>query len=258
MINNELHKKPVALDRVMHRNLRLRTDVNPLKAVAQLNAAFLTAAEFGDACKEYPILFLRAGTHANGKPQVAPVAVMGLTPGENLFIEKRENGDLGWRGRYTPAMLRAYPFTMAQVEQDRWAVCIDDAWAGWSREEGRELFDDKGEPTPFLAEMRGFVEQLEAEIERTRAAGERLLELGLLQDKRFDATLPDGSPLSVDGFLGVNEERLNQLTDAEIVELHRNGLLGVIATHQVSLGNMRALIERRLVQNTETINIKVQ
>lgn len=252
MINHELHKKPVALDRVAHRSLKLRTDVNPLQAVAHLNAAFVTAAEFGDACKEYPILFLRAGTHPNGKAQVAPVAVMGLTPGENLFIEKRADGELGWRGRYTPAMLRAYPFTMAQVEADKWAVCIDESWAGWSQTEGRELFDDKGEPSAFMNEMRSFVEQIEAEVERTRQAGERLLEMGLLQDKRFDATLPDGSPLSVDGFMGVDEESLNKLTDAQIIELHRSGLLGVVATHQISLSNMRGLIERRLAQAKPT------
>jgi hypothetical protein len=246
MINNELHKKPAALDRVQHRNLKLRTDVSPLLAAVGLNAAFLTAAEFGDACKEFPILFLRAGTHANGKPQVAPVAVLGLSQGENLFIEQGEGGALSWRGRYTPAILRAYPFTMAQADKDQWLVCIDESWAGWSTTEGRELFDDKGEPTPFLSDMRSFVEQVEAEIERTRVVGERLLELGLLQDKRFDATLPDGTPLTVDGFLGVDEERLGKLGDAEVLELHRNGLLGVIATHQVSLGNMRALIERRL------------
>lgn len=254
MINHELHKKPVALDRIAHRNLKLRTDVNPLQAVAHLNAAFLTAAEFGDACKEYPILFLRAGTHPNGKAQVAPVAVMGLTPGENLFIEKGANGELSWRGRYTPAMLRAYPFTMAQVEADKWAVCIDESWAGWSQTEGRELFDDKGEPSGFMNEMRSFVEQVEAEVERTRLAGERLLEMGLLQDKRFDATLPDGSPLSVDGFMGVDEESLNKLTDAQIIELHRSGLLGVVATHQISLSNMRGLIERRLAQATPAVS----
>ena len=250
MINHELHKKPVALDRIAHPNLKLRTDVNPLQAVAHLNSPFLTAAEFGDACKEYPILFLRAGTHPNGKAQVAPVAVMGLTPGENLFIEKGANGELSWRGRYTPAMLRAYPFTMAQVEADKWAVCIDESWAGWSQTEGRELFDDKGEPSAFMNEMRSIVEQIEAEVERTRQAGERLLEMGLLQDKRFDATLPDGSPLSVDGFMGVDEESLNKLTDAQIIELHRSGLLGVVATHQISLSNMRGLIERRLAQAT--------
>jgi hypothetical protein len=248
MINSELHKKPAVLDRNLHRDLKLRLEFNPLLASGTMNAAFLTAAEFGDACKEYAILFLRAGTLANGKAQVAPVAVLGLSPGENLFLQQDADGAVRWNGRYVPALFRAYPFTLAQVDADQWAVCIDESWSGWSRTEGRPLFDDEGQPTPFLAEMRRFVEQVEAEVERTRAAGERLMELGLLQDKRFDATLPDGSPMSVDGFLAVDEKRMSELSDAEIVELHRSGLLGMLATHQVSMGNMRILLERRVAE----------
>lgn len=252
MINSELHKQPVALDRVEHRSLRLREDVNILLAATAMNSVFLTAAEFGDACKEFPILFLHAGTNAAGKPQVAPVAVMGLGPGENLFVETFEGGTMAWRAHYMPAMLRAYPFTMAQVDKSQWVVCIDRAWGGWSTEQGRALFDAQGEPTPYLNEMRGFVEQLETEVERTRAAGERLLELNLLQDKRFEAKMPDGTPITVDGFLAVDEKRLSALTDAEIVELQRGGLLSVLLTHQVSMTNMRALLERRMALTGQT------
>lgn len=246
MINSELHKQPVLLDRNGHRGLRLNTQMSPVAASVQMNSVFLTAAEFGDACKEFPILFLRAGANAAGKPQVAPVAVLGLKPGENLFVEHTADGLPRWNGRYVPAILRTYPFTMVQTQENEWSVCIDRGWAGWSESEGEALFTDAGEPTPFLEDMRRFVERVEAEVERTRQAGERLLELGLLQEKRFDATLPDGSPLSVDGFLAIDEERFNQLGDAEILELHRTGLLGVLTTHQISLGNMRQMIERRM------------
>ena len=246
MINSELHKQPVALDRNEHRNLKLRPDHNPLGAARHLNAIFLTMSEFGDACRDMPILFLRAGTSAEGKTQIAPVAVLGLAPGENLFIDAQADGQLQWNGNYLPAMLSAYPFAMGQLTPDQWAVCIDRSFAGWSEDEGRALFDDQGEPTPFLAGLRDFVETFENEAQRTRLGGERLMDLGLLEEKRFDATLPDGTPLGVDGFLAVNEKRLNELTDAEAVELHRNGLLGVLFTHQVSMKNMRTLIQRRV------------
>ena len=245
MINQELHKQPQLLDRNEHRQLRLRTGLNTLGAARQMNAAFLTVAEFGDACKEFPILFLRAG-EVDGKAQVAPVAVLGMKPAENLFIESLNDGAQRWRARYVPALLRSYPFTMARTSGDSWAVAIDRSWEGFSETEGERLFDDQGEPTPYLSQVREFVERVETEVERTRQAGERLMALGLLQDKRFDATLPDGSPMVVDGFLAVDEEKLAQLGDAEVLELHRQGLAGVIFAHQVSLSNMRALLERRL------------
>ena len=84
MINPELHKKPMALDRVAHRNLKIRRDQSALDGAAGLNAFFVTFAEFADACKEYPILFLRAGQDDQGRDLVAPVTVFGIQKGENL------------------------------------------------------------------------------------------------------------------------------------------------------------------------------
>lgn len=243
MINAELHRQPAALDRTQHKNLKLRRDVNHLAAAAGLNAFFLTGTEFADACKVYPILFLPAGKDASGKAQAAPVAVFGLKPGENLFWQ-----DGGWDASYVPAMLRAYPFTLAKVQDEQFAVCFDAAAPGLSTEQGEPLFDEQGEATALLKDVHQFTQQIEVEAERTRLACVKLLEMGLLVPKRFDAKLSDGSPLSVDGFLMLDENKLNKLGDADIAMLQRSGLLGLLHAHQISLGNMRPLIERRLAR----------
>lgn len=245
MINPELHKKPVALDRVLHRSLKLRTEVPNIEVAAELNSMFITATEFGEVCKEYPILFLRAGTDAQGQAQVAPVAVFGLARGENLYIN-RQAAPATWRARYVPAMVRAYPFTMARLGQDQYAVAIDESWSGWSQTEGQALFDEQGEATPYLAGLKTFIERVEDDVEMTRRIGLRLMSLKLLQDRRFDATLPDGSKFTVDGFLSVDEKRLGELPDAEVLELHRSGLLGLLHAHMLSLSNMATLMERRM------------
>lgn len=249
MIIQELHKKPATLDRIGHRTLRIRTELNTLHAAAGMNNILLTMAEFADACREYPILFLRAGNDPAGKAQVAPVAVFGLAQGENLFVPREADGSIApatrWQARYVPAVLRSYPFTMAKLDATQLAMCIDESWSGWSQTEGQPLFDEQGHATDYLEKLRVFTEQIEGEVERTRLAGIRLMELGLLQDRRLDATLPDGSTLTLDGFLALDEKRWAELTDAEILELHKNGLLVVLQMHQLSLGNMRALLDRR-------------
>jgi hypothetical protein len=74
-------------------------------------------------------------------------------------------------------------------------------------------------------------------------AGALLVEKDLLRDMRFDATLPDGSKLGVDGFLTIDEQKLSALSDADVLMLSRNGLLGLIHAHQISLGNMGRLVE---------------
>lgn len=238
MINPELHKDPVALDRVAHRDLKVRRDHNPLEAAAGLNAFFITAAEFIDACRDYPLLFLPAGKDANGKDLCAPVAVFGLKKGENLFWRQGR-----WDARYVPALLRAYPFAMAPTQERQFVVCVDQSSPMLSRDEGEPLFDGDGKPTPYLEDLREFVEKIEVEVDRTRAAGRRLLELGLLQPRRFDASLPDGSPLTIDGFLGVDEEKLAKLPDEQALELQRSGLLALLHFHLASLRNMTRMLE---------------
>ena len=83
--------------------------------------------------------------------------------------------------------------------------------------------------------------------------GRALIDLDLLQTMRFDATLPDGKTLTVDGFLAVDEKRLADLAHAKVVELHKNGVLGLIHAHLFSLGLMRALVERRLARATARV-----
>lgn len=241
MIHPSLHKNPVALDRDEHRTLRVRQDHADVSHTAALNSMFLTAVEFADACKEYPIVFVRAGTDPQTqKPDIAPVAVFGLTPDENLFADGTQ-----WRADYVPAVLRAYPFAMAQLNEQNYAVCIAREWPGFSETEGTPLFDADGAPTAYLKDMQQFLEKLELEVQRTRLVGQKLVELELLRDMRFDATLPDGNKLTVDGFLAIDEAKFAALPDDKVLELHRSGILGLINAHQLSLGNMTRLIQRR-------------
>ena len=237
MINENLHKQAVALDRVKHRHTKLSLTARDLSGVAGLNAFFVAGTEFTDACKEYPVVWVKAG-EVNGKPQVAPIAVFGLVAGQNLCLANN-----AWRVRYVPAALRLYPFGLARVAADQMVVCIDESWAGFNTEEGEALFNADGEPSEFTLNVQKQLENFENEVERTRLAGDVLVAKGLLRDMRFDATLPDGNKLSVDGFLTVDDDKLAALSDAEVVELSRNGLLGMIHAHQISLGNMARLVE---------------
>lgn len=237
MINENLHKKVVALDRVKHRDLKLDLNARDLSTVKGLNAFFLAGTEFSDACKDYPVVWVAAGNDESGKPQVAPIAVFGLQAGQNLCID-----DNGWRVRYVPAVLRLYPFALARVGPTEMVVCFDEAWTGFGNQ-GQELFNAQGEPSEFVVNVQKQLENFEVEVERTRLAGALLMEKGLLRDMRFDATLPDGKKLTVDGFLTIDEEKLNKLSDADILTFSRNGLMGLIHAHQISLSNMTRLVE---------------
>lgn len=238
MINQNLHKQAVALDRVKHRSLKLDVAAKDLSTVKGLNAFFVAGGEFGDACKDYPVVFVNAGQDEGGKALVAPIAVFGLRTGENLCIE----GD-DWRVRYVPAALRLYPFAMARIENEQLLVCIDESWKGFNSVEGQALFNEQGEPSEFTQQVQQQLEAFEADIDRTRQACSVLLEKGLLREMRFDATLPDGQQLAVDGFLTIDDDKMRALSDNDLLALARSGLLGLIHAHQLSLSNMTRLVE---------------
>ena len=246
MIVTNLHKEPVALDNVLQRDLRLKNELNAIPKLAPFTSFMVSISEFGDAALSFPILFVRAAPDALGNDTVAPVAVFGLKPGENLFAME---GGTKWDAGYVPAMLRAYPFTMTRIEgSDRWAIVFDNTWEGMSRTEGLPLFNEKGEATDLLNNVHKFVQDLETDLERTRQFCAALLEMKLLKPMRFDATLANGEALSVDGFMTADEEAISKLPDAQIATMYRNGMLSLLGIHSASLNNMRRLLDRRILQ----------
>ncbi|MBM3368431.1 MAG: SapC family protein, partial [Betaproteobacteria bacterium] len=66
------------------------------------NAIPISYTEFGPVSRDYPIVFTSADQGAN----FAPMAVLGLTAGENLYY-----GNGAWSaGLYVPAYARRVPF----------------------------------------------------------------------------------------------------------------------------------------------------
>lgn len=241
MSNPPMYGELLPLDREVHKNLKLDTTMSVLPQTAVQNSVFLAAVEFGDACKEFPIVFVRVSTPAaNEKPEVAPLAVLGLRQGSNVFLD----GDK-WAGNYVPAYIRRYPFAMARLDGDQnsIAVCFDHKWAGFNTETGEALFKD-GEATEFLQNARGFLENFEQESERTRLICKLLVDLDLLQDMRFEATLPDGEKIDVEGFLALDEKKYAELPDDKVLHLHRNGLIALLEMHRLSLSNMNRLVNK--------------
>src|SRR5688572_20280445 len=238
MIHPELHTNPVALDRQQHRLMRFKREGDDNSRFTALNSMFVVVGEFGEACKEYPLVWIEAGQDAQGVRQVAPIAVFGLVKGQNLCLDGG-----AWRTAYMPVALRMYPFALARSSDVQYALCHDANSTRLSVTEGEALFDAAGNPSAFLLDVQRQLEQVELEVERTRQMGLELLRLDLLREMRFEATLPEGGSVSVEGFLTIDEKRFGELPDAEVVKLHKSGMLGLVHAHRLSLSNMRRLAQ---------------
>jgi hypothetical protein len=251
MIHPELHSNPVALDRQQHRLMRFKREGDDNARFTALNSMFVVVGEFGEACKEYPLVWIEAGQDAQGVRQVAPIAVFGLVKGQNLCIDGG-----AWRTAYLPVALRMYPFALARSGDAQYAVCHDANSTRLSVTEGEALFDAEGNPSAFLLDLQRQLEQVEMEVERTRQMGLELLRLDLLREMRFEATLPDGASVGVEGFLTIDEKRFADLPDAEVIKLHKSGVLSLVHAHRLSLSNMRRLAQWHAQRNATSTQSK--
>lgn len=236
-----LYKKPRLLDRSADAGKKL-APLTDYRVASEMNGMLLTAVEFIDACREYVIAFVTSGEKpAEGsKPEYSPIVMLGLRNEENLFVR----ADGSWDARYVPAFLRRYPLAYARTQDNQLSVMVDEAYSGFGAAEGQLLVQEGGEPAPALQEMMKFLDMFEQEAQRTRAMCQQLAELDLLVPRELNGNLPDGQKVSVAGFSVVDEEKLRTLSDAKVVELHRNGMLGLLQSHLISLGNHQRLFER--------------
>lgn len=241
MNDNGLYVTPVWLDPAFHRNLKIGP-LEDFSVAAGMHAAYLTANEFPQASVELPIVFVRtAPRDAAGGGTVSPIVLLGVVPGENLQVE-----DGRWMARYIPSSIRRYPFLSSGVvngEPSR--VLVDIAWKGLSETAGVPLFEADDKPSPTLQAVLDYLRRFEQDVENTQALCRRIVELDLLKPMKADLTLGDGSMLTVDGFEVIEDEKLQALPDAQVIELHRSGMLALMQLQLLSLSNMRHMVDRK-------------
>ncbi len=199
-----------------------------------INSVPLVAAELPHAAREYTVVFADAGE------TVVPVAILGIKDNENLYVT--EEGK--WDAKYIPAFVRRYPFVFSQSE-NKYTLCIDESWEGCNQEgRGERLIDEQGERTAYLERLMGFLQDYQQNTQRTTFYGNKLKELGLLEQKAATFTLADGKKVSLKGFMAVNREKLNALPAETLHELAQTGALEVTYAHLLSMNNLSLMVDR--------------
>lgn len=208
-----------------------------------VNAAPLVLGEFQASAGEYAIVF----AEAEGKP--IPAALFGVAADSNAFVDAEGN----WAGTYVPAFLRRWPFVFSSSEGgETLTLCIDETAPGFNREgRGERLFDADGEPTVFTNRMLQFLQEYQAQHQRTRAFCERLQELDLLQPVEARLELGASGPRTLTGMRIVNREKLRALTAEQLAEFMRNDWLGLIYVHLFSLRALERLREKAMTAMSE-------
>ncbi len=223
---------PVALERHRHKKVRNTTQFD---YAAGFHIAYVTVHEFARAAATYPIVFLE------DKPNdgFRPVVLLGLQPGENLFL----GADGAWNASYIPAMIRRYPFALSKgTEENRFVVCVDEASTLLSDTEGAPMFDEKGEPTQVIENVKRYLSELQQMDMLTQQFSHFLLSNNLLTplNMRVNAT---AQARNITGCYVINEERLNAFSDALFLEVRAKGFLPAMYAHLMSLPQIERLVQ---------------
>jgi SapC protein len=236
MASPQFYEHPVALNAKTHLNLRIKPADEGLRFSGKTNSVLLAGIEFPEASKHFPIVFAKVGAN-----QVLPMALLGFRDQENLFVDAGGR----WKGEYVPAYIRRYPFVLANGgDGKKMTVCIDESFPGFGADEGQALFNAKGEPTDYLKGVLAFLQDYQAQIERTDLFLKRLREFGLLTDVAANVKLPSGESYSLQGLMMVDERKLQALPDDKALQLFRSGELAWIYSHLLSIGNFARLLGR--------------
>jgi len=223
---------PVALERHRHKKVRNTTQFD---YASRFHIAYVTMHEFARAAATYPIVFLE------DKPNdgFRPVVLMGLQAGENLFV----GPDGAWGASYIPAMIRRYPFALSKSpEEGRFVVCVDEGSSLLSDTEGAALFDEQGQPTQVIENVKRYLAELQQMDQMTQDFTRFLQSQNLLTplNMRVNAAT---QARNITGCYVINEERLNSFSDNLFLELRAKGYLPAIYAHLMSLPQIERLVQ---------------
>ncbi|MBB3169554.1 SapC family protein [Simiduia aestuariiviva] len=202
-----------------------------------VNSVPLTAVEFFSAAESFPVVFTKNGDN------VLPLAVMGVKPEQNLFI----NEEGKFTANYLPAFFRRYPFVFSSNDEGKnFLLCIDETYAGCSPDgKGERLFDDEGKQTEYLGKVLDFLKEYQMNFARTQSFCARLQEWDLLEPMEAQFTPNDGGEkIRLGGFLAVSRDKLKALDSDKLAELMKNDGMELIFTHLQSLRKFRELIAK--------------
>ena len=206
----------------------------------QLNAIPISYTEFSVACRDYPLVF----TSGDKGQTYAPVAVLGLTNGENLFL-----ADGGWgKNVYVPAYVRRYPFCMARVtldnvEQADRLICVEKTFLD---DKGEAMFDAEGKALPKWQPIEKLLQEYEADLERSREMSGILSDYALLEPFAMQAQTKAGAAMNLTGMFRVDEKKLEFLNASQHKNLIKKGVMGRIYAHLISLDNFARLLDRKV------------
>ncbi len=232
----------VLLNNIEHKDLKVIADRSAEYGDGVM-LALLFPVEFRRAQADYPIFF-----HKNSDTgEFVAVALFGFREAENLYLN-----DSGWDAAYIPLTVERQPFLIGlqkrqsqDGDQVQRMIHIDLDNPRVSQSQGEPLFLELGGSAPYLERMKSVLEAIDYGYNDGKSFIKALVEFELIEPFSLNATLRDGSPLSLQGFYTINEDRLRALNGDAFAQLNADGHLDAIYMAVASQSNIEKLIAKK-------------
>ncbi len=202
---------------------------------ARLTSVYVSVPELPLAALDYPVVFV--ADRSSG--EYLPVALTALSPGTNLFAP-----DGRWAAdRYQPAYVRRYPFCTVRVDHPEGAQTLVAVDADSLQPSSEPLFDAEGTATPAWEGWQHTIDQLEGAYESTLQLSRALRRQQLLFPFTVEAEGASGRRYRVPDLFRVERHKLERLPAKSLRDLARDGLLGPIYAHLLSLSRLARLLD---------------
>ena len=202
-----------------------------------LGAVAINHKEMIETSKHYPIFFVKDG---NG---FTPVALLGIDTDKNLFVNK--SGE--WvKGKYIPTLIRLYPFVFTKTDKENEnsvSIAYDKDFDGLNSG-GEKFFKEDSSLTEFGDRVMKFSEEVFTSLNQTKQMLSVLGDLELLS--QVDITLGKDTEKQhkINGLFQINTEKLNKLSDENLLKITKSGTLHLIYNHLDSATNFDSLVSR--------------
>ena len=222
----------IPITKEAHLNIKVKP-IDNFNFVADTHIASIMVHEFSRASSIYPIVFLED----KEQDQFKPVVLVGLEEGENLFIQ-----DNKWNASYIPAIIRRYPFALAQTgEEGRYTVCIDDKSEFVNEEDGQSLFNKDGEAGEVVDRVKKYLSELQQMEVFTTEFCDYMKQNNMFTPLNMKVRV--GNEIkNINGAYVINEDRLNALSDEKFLEMRSKIYISATYAHLSSLSQIERLI----------------
>lgn len=221
------YNEPVPLDRSEHRELRLRK-LDNLDFAKNVNSVPISGVEFFEASRDFPVLFT-----STGDGEYVPAVLLSLRKTGNILADN-------WGEVYMPVFIRRYPFAMTESG----TVVFDKQSPHLQQEEGDRLFDEQGENTEVMNTVMRFLTDADKQFQATRQFCAACAEAGLLTSFDAQVQVEEGRAVNLSRLYAIDEKKLNEFTDEQVLDWFRKGWLPWCYAHLHSLGAVRRLAKR--------------